>query len=131
MAMLIKPLTALPKSAEFETIKLRGYYMKPIKISNPPTTIFHKYSVFSLKAGESRLTKEPRYWKAGKEKVKAFLASVSYRKLGMMYYTTELLVFLSIMGNGILMRALRCSKHCWPHFHGWLVILRVGNPVKI
>ena len=88
--MLIKPLTALPKSAEFETIKLRGYYMKPIKISNPPTTIFHKYSVFSLKAGESRLTKEPRYWKAGKEKVKAFLASVSYRKLGMMYYTTAI-----------------------------------------
>ena len=95
--MLIKPLTALPKSAEFETIKLRGYYMKPIKISNPPTTIFHKYSVFSLKAGESRLTKEPRYWKAGKEKVKAFLASVSYRKLGMMYYFgKEFLGFTSL-----------------------------------
>ena len=91
MAMLIKPLTALPKSAEFETIKLRGYFMKPIKIRNPPT-IFH-YSVFSSKAGESRPTKkEPRYWKAGKEKVKAFLASVSYRKLGMMYYTIGLLL---------------------------------------
>ena len=72
-----------------------------------------------------------------REKVKAFLASVSYRKLGMMYYNTaeQLLVFFffsSIMGsNGILMRALRCSRHGWPHFHGWLVNLRVGNPVKI
>ena len=74
-----------------------------------------------------------------REKVKAFLASVSYRKLGMMYYNIaavqQLLVFFffsSIMGsNGILMRALRCSRHGWPHFHGWLVNLRVGNPVKI
>ena len=69
-----------------------------------------------------------------REKVKAFLASVSYRKLGMMYYNSAALLafFFSIMGsNGILMRALRCSRHGWPHFHGWLVNLRVGNPVKI
>ena len=68
MAMLIKPLTALPKSAEFETIKLRGYFMKPIKIRNPNQPFFTTVSFHRKQANQDLPRRNPDIGKPEKRK---------------------------------------------------------------